>query len=182
MEMTPAHMQVHIEVLFSAGIPPSMTVAEPGVHGATVTGTQGIGVNTPSAAAVAEATVGLASDMHMPKGGMLVVGMLSMILAAGAPIMVLFVGSTFSALGAAPKVHIIMQPEVTKSGIGSLSRLTAGLERRRLGKARTIEPPSLHCRKLTLHRLGLVFWPPKKKDARELLMETARVPSPQHPT
>jgi hypothetical protein len=182
MEITPAHIQVHIEELFSAGIPPSMTVAEPGVQGATVTGTHGIGVKTPRAAAVAEATVGLASDMHMPKGGMFVVGMLSMILAAGAPIMVLFVGRTFSALGAAPKVHIIMQPEVTKSGIGSLSRLTAGLKRGRPGKARTIEPPSLHFRKLMLHRLGLVFWPPKKKDAGELPMKATPVLSPQPPT
>lgn len=117
MEMTPPHMQVHVEELFNAGIPPNITVAAPGAQGATVLGTQGIGVNTPSAAAVAEATVGLASDMHMPNGGMLATGLLSMILAAGAPILVLLVGRTLRALGATPKVHIIMQPEVTKSGI-----------------------------------------------------------------
>ena len=50
-------------------------VGAPGTHGATVIGTHGIGVNTPSAAAVAAATSGLAGLMHMPKGGMLTIGM-----------------------------------------------------------------------------------------------------------
>jgi hypothetical protein len=75
------HMQVH--VLFRAGMLPIMQVAEPGVQGDVVTGMQGIGVNTPRAAAVAEATVGLAIDMHIPKGGMLVIGTKSMMFAAG---------------------------------------------------------------------------------------------------
>jgi hypothetical protein len=35
---------------------------------------QGIGVKTPSAAAVAAATVGFANDVHMPKGIMLTIG------------------------------------------------------------------------------------------------------------
>ena len=34
-----------------------------------ITGTQGIGVNTPMAAEVADATVGLAIERHMPKVG-----------------------------------------------------------------------------------------------------------------
>ena len=56
IEMTPpqVHMQVH--VLFRAGMPPIVVVAAPGVQGLVVTGMQGIGVNTPRAAAVAEAT------------------------------------------------------------------------------------------------------------------------------
>lgn len=45
-----------------------VTVGEPGIQGAVVTGMQGIGVKTPNAAAVAEATVGFAGDEHMPKG------------------------------------------------------------------------------------------------------------------
>ena len=45
----------------------------PGAQGA-VTGTQGIGVSVPIAAAVADATVGLAVDMHMPNVGMFVSG------------------------------------------------------------------------------------------------------------
>jgi len=68
---------MHLEVLLSAGIPPIRQVAEPGTQGA-VTGMQGMGVKTPSAAAVAAATVGLAMDIHMPKVGMFVMGMKSL--------------------------------------------------------------------------------------------------------
>jgi hypothetical protein len=53
----------------------------PGAHGATITGMQGIGVKTPIAADVAEATVGFAKDLHMPKGMMFTMGAKSMILA-----------------------------------------------------------------------------------------------------
>jgi hypothetical protein len=103
---------MQVEVLLSAGIPPIMQVAEPGTHGA-VTGMHGMGVRTPNAAAVAAATVGLAIDMHMPKGGMFTMGAQSMMVAAGAPAIVLFMGSTFKVEGAMPKVHIIMAPVVT---------------------------------------------------------------------
>jgi len=101
-----------LEVLFRAGWPPIMHVGEPGTHG-VVTGTQGMGVRTPSAAAVADATVGFARDVHMPKVGMFVIGIQSMIVAAGAPAMVLFMGKTLSAEGARPNEHIITAPEVT---------------------------------------------------------------------
>jgi hypothetical protein len=47
------------------------TLADPGVQGAAITGRQGWGVRTFCAVAVAAATCGLESDMHMPKGGML---------------------------------------------------------------------------------------------------------------
>jgi hypothetical protein len=76
---------MHFEVMFNAGAFPTMTVGEPGTHGAVVLGMHGMGVKTPIAAAVAEATVGLASDMHIPKGGMLAMGLLSMMVAAGVP-------------------------------------------------------------------------------------------------
>jgi len=108
----PPQAQVHIEVLLRAGMPPIITVAEPGVQGA-VTGMHGMGVSTPSAAAVAAATVGLAMDMHIPNGGIFTMGAQSMIVAAGAPAIVLFIGSTFSVEGAMPNVHIIMAPVVT---------------------------------------------------------------------
>lgn len=117
IEMTPPQVHMQVQVLFSAGMPPSMVVAAPGVQGEVVTGMQGIGVKTPSAAAVAAATVGLAIDMHMPKGGMLVIGIKSMILAAGAVALTLLTGNTFSAEGANPKVHIMTAPEVTCVGI-----------------------------------------------------------------
>ena len=69
---------------------------------------QGIGVSTPKAAAVAAATVGLARDMHIAKGGMLVMGCISWMVAVGGPDAKVFLtGNTTSALGAAPKLHII---------------------------------------------------------------------------
>src|SRR5437868_3727793 len=114
--ITPPQAHVQMEVLLRAGIPPISTVGEPGVQGA-VTGMQGMGVNTPSAAAVAAATVGLAIDMHIPKGGMLTMGAQSMIVAAGAPAIVRLTGSTFKVEGAMPNGHIIMAPVVTSCGI-----------------------------------------------------------------
>ena len=75
---------MHFEVASSAGKSRTCTRSEPGVQG-VVTGMQGIGVSTPSAAAVAAATIGLASDMHMPNVGMLVIGAKSMMFAAGGP-------------------------------------------------------------------------------------------------
>src|SRR5258708_4770181 len=98
---------MQVQVLLSAGMPPIMVVAAPGVHGDAVTGMQGMGVSTPRAAAVAAATVGLAIDMHMPKGGMFVIGTKSMMFAAGVVALTLFTGKTLSAEGAIPKVHIM---------------------------------------------------------------------------
>lgn len=118
MVMTPPQVHMQVEVLFKAGMPPIMQVAEPGVHGEVVTGTHGIGVSTPRAAAVAEATAGLAIDIHMPKVGMLVIGMKSIMFAAGAVALVLFTGRTLRADGATPKEHIITAPEVTCEGMG----------------------------------------------------------------
>jgi hypothetical protein len=59
---------MHLLVLFKAGKLAIITVDEPGAQGAGVTGVQGIGVNTPRAAAVAAATAGFAGDLHIPKG------------------------------------------------------------------------------------------------------------------
>ena len=53
----------------------------PGAQGATITGMQGMGVRTPIAAEVAEATMGLLSDWHMPKGRILTSGAKSMMVA-----------------------------------------------------------------------------------------------------
>ena len=90
---------------------PIMTVGDPGAHGAAVTGTQGMGVSTPSAAAVAAATVGFEGELHIPNGGIFAIGMLSMIVAAeGPPAMVAFAGSTTRLLGATPKLHCIIAP------------------------------------------------------------------------
>jgi hypothetical protein len=58
--ITPPQLHISFDVLFSAGIFPIMTVGAPTAHGAAVFGMHGIGVSTPSAAAVAAATIGLA--------------------------------------------------------------------------------------------------------------------------
>jgi hypothetical protein len=105
---------MRLEVLSSVGKLPNTTVGAPGAQGAGVFGKQGTGVNTPSAAAVAEATIGFKIDMHMPKGMMLTKGTWSMIFASGwCCVNVLFSGSTTSELGATPKLHCIMAPMQT---------------------------------------------------------------------
>src|SRR6516225_8776344 len=92
----------------------SMKVGVPGAQGPGKTGTQGMGVSTPSAAAVAAATVGLAGLLHMPNGGMFTIGMLSMMLAAAMLLVIIwFLGSTLNVLGAAPKVQASIAPVQT---------------------------------------------------------------------
>src|SRR5260370_39060206 len=81
--ITPAHMHISWLTLFKAGTFAIKTVGEPGVHGATVTGMQGIGVKTPGAASVAEATSGLAISMHIPNDIRLTKGSATMIFAPG---------------------------------------------------------------------------------------------------
>jgi hypothetical protein len=111
--ITPAQLHISLEVLFSAGMPPMSTVGDPGAHGAAVTGTHGIGVSTPSAAAVAAATVGFAMELHMPNGMMFAMGLLSMMVAAGVPLSTLLAGSTTSEDGATPKLHCNNAPMQT---------------------------------------------------------------------
>jgi len=74
---------MHLLSLVSMDFPPAVMVGAPGTHGAVVAGTQGMGVSTPKAEEVAAATVGLASDLHTPKEGMLLMGAKSMVVAAG---------------------------------------------------------------------------------------------------
>ncbi len=77
----------------------------PGCHG-VVTGTQGIGVKMPNAAAVAAATVGLDKLIHIPNGAMFTSGAKSVIVAAGLPsIITRDVGSGAKVEGAIPKLH-----------------------------------------------------------------------------
>ena len=118
MEMTPAHMHMHLLVLLRAGMLSRMTVGEPGTQGAGVLGMQGMGVRTPHAAAVAAATVGLARLVHMPKGSMLTIGAWSMMLAAGwLPAIVRWIGRTISVDGAMPKVQAKVAVLTVSSGM-----------------------------------------------------------------
>jgi hypothetical protein len=82
--MTPVQVHMQVETFVNAGTPLITDVAEPGVHGEAVAGRQGWGVRTPSAAAVAAATCGLAGLIHIPKVGMFVPGAKSMMVQAGA--------------------------------------------------------------------------------------------------
>lgn len=116
--MFPAHMHINLQLLFNAGIFPTNTLGEPGNQGAGVTGTQGMGVNTPKAAAVAAATAGLASDVHIPKGGMFRMGLLSMMLAMGKLVMrTRFTGNTTNGAGVMPNTHFNIAPAHTANAI-----------------------------------------------------------------
>lgn len=105
---------MHIELLFKAGIEPMRTVGDPGAQGALVTGTHGAGVKTPLAAVVAAMTAGLVGALHIPKGGIFLIGTKSMIVAAGFIIVLTrFSGVTTSVAGAAPKLHFIVPAKHT---------------------------------------------------------------------
>ncbi len=70
-----------------------------------------MGVRTPRAAAVADATTGLAIDRHIPKGTMFTIGLLSRMLPAGGPwAMTRLMGNTFNGDGVSPMLHLSMEP------------------------------------------------------------------------
>ena len=75
------------------------TVEESEAHGAVVTGIQGMGVKTPEAAAVADATDGFAIELHIAKGIIFTIGTLSMMLAMGVVVLTLFFGRIIKELG-----------------------------------------------------------------------------------
>src|SRR5262245_12173918 len=112
-EIMPPNAHVSLQLESSAGMLPINTVGTPGAHGPAGTGVQGIGVNTPSAAAVAAATAGFAKLEHMPNGITLRNGTLSAMLAAGAPANTRLTGNTTSEPGAIPMVHIVVAPALT---------------------------------------------------------------------
>ena len=83
METVPAQVHMHVAEFERSVRPWRVTVGAPGVHGEPVIGTQGMGVSTPNAAAVAAATVGLDGDWQSPKEGMCTMGITSKMVAAG---------------------------------------------------------------------------------------------------
>src|SRR3954468_20627869 len=115
MVMTPPNEQTQVDPDTSAGLPPIMVRGAAGIQVPAIAGTHGIGVSTPSAAAVAAATVGLAMEEHMPNGGMLTIGAMSAIAAAGRPSMVTrLIGRMLRVVGANPNEHCSMAPVVTE--------------------------------------------------------------------
>jgi len=112
--ITPPQAQKHCELSVRAGWLAIRQVGDPGTQGPVVTGTHGIGVSTPNAAAVAEATVGLASEVHMANGGMLAIGAKSMIVAAGMlDESTVWFEVTSRLLGAVPNEQVIGAPKTT---------------------------------------------------------------------
>lgn len=109
-EICPPQLHIHLQLSNNTGKLEIFT-CPPGAHGAAITGIQGMGVSTPIAADVAEATVGLASDWHMPKGAILTIGLLSMILPIAMFINLGRVGSIIDKVdGANPNVHCKSAP------------------------------------------------------------------------
>ena len=103
-------MHMHLEDLVITGAPPTRT-RDVEIHGAGVTGTHGMGVRTPRAAAVADATTGFAIERHKPNGTMLTIGLLSMMLPTGGPWpRTRLTGSTLSGEGVRPMLHFSMLP------------------------------------------------------------------------
>jgi len=82
-----------------------LTLALPVAQGAGVTGTQGIGVRTPCAAAVAEATTGFKIDVQFPNGIIFSIGTLSIMFAHGDFESTPCIGNTESDDGALPNEH-----------------------------------------------------------------------------
>lgn len=114
----PPQAQLHRAPEQTAGVPPIRVVAVGGSHGPTGTGTHGIGVSTPKAAAVAAATVGLDRLVHIPKGGILSSGTMSSIVAAGLPSMsTRRSGRTLSGDGDMPNEHSIWAVETYGGGM-----------------------------------------------------------------
>lgn len=118
MVIAPPQAHMHWEPIVSAGVPATTVRSAPGTHVPTTAGTHGMGVNTPSAAVVAAATMGLARLIHIPNGGTFSIGTVSVVTAAGLPsISTRGMGSAFNVDGAAPKVHWMRAPWVAFSGI-----------------------------------------------------------------
>ena len=113
-EICPAHMHMLRHWLVRAGMPSTILSGLPGIHGVVTTGTQGAGVNTPKAAAVAEMTAGLEGDEHMPKEPMQVMGAKSLMFSSGLfDNIVILPGLAINGQGLVPKVHWIIADEVT---------------------------------------------------------------------
>ena len=127
MAITPPQAQLHVDPAVKAGLPPTIVRTAPGFQG-VVTGTQGIGVNTPRAALVAAATVGFDKLLHMAKGAMFTMGAKSIMVAAGLPSTITRdVGNGLRVDGAKPKLHCSMAPRVAFWGIRSPLGIADGL-------------------------------------------------------
>ena len=70
-----------------------------------------MGVRTPNAAAVADATTGFAIERHRPNGTMFTIGLLSRMFPAGGPCAITrLMGNTFNGEGVNPMLHLSIEP------------------------------------------------------------------------
>ena len=120
--MTPPQLHMHFDASVAAGMPMTVCVVEPGAQGAAVTGIQGCGVNTPAAAAVADATCGFARLLHIPNGGMFVKGAIWSIVRTGWFTLLAVPGLAMSVAGAVPKLHWQVVPVVRTFGMAEFRK------------------------------------------------------------
>jgi hypothetical protein len=128
----PPQAQRHLLSTVARGISSAVSKIDGGAHGAGMSGTQGIGVRTPKAAAVAVMTSGLAGLLHMPNGGIFMIGTIwTIVAAANASLTTGAAGnsSAMNTLGVNPKLQVSAQPVVNSSGIEGSFALRYG-ERR----------------------------------------------------
>ena len=85
MDIDPAKEHMSLQSLVRHGLPPHVTINCEGIHVPAGVGVHGCGVSTPNAAAVAAATAGFASEVHIPKGCIFTIGAVSAIVATGLP-------------------------------------------------------------------------------------------------
>jgi hypothetical protein len=137
----PAQAHWQVDPAVNTDTPAATTLVEPGCHGPVGTGTQGIGVRTPIAAAVAALTAGFAGEMHTPNVGRFAMGIVSMIFATSCPPAVTKgpVGITVSGAGAAPIVHDSKAELTTSGGIALHSPAASSVGASDLPLARTPE-------------------------------------------
>jgi len=107
MVITPPYAHIHWQSFVRHGLPwITLDALDPGIQ-EVVTGTQGWGVSTPNAAAVAADTAGFAMFVHIANGVMFAMGCASIIVATGLPSISTFCWLvTFSVDGAVPNGHI----------------------------------------------------------------------------
>ena len=94
-------------------MPAKKAELDPGDQGPAGTGVQGMGTNTPNAAAVAAATAGFARLIHTPKGGMFRNGIISTIFPICVGPLTTGGGIKLSVDGAAPMAHMATAPVAT---------------------------------------------------------------------
>lgn len=117
MLIVPPKEHMHVLSSLSAGRPPSRIVLVPGAQGAATIGVHACGVRTPEAAAVAEATAGLAIELHMPKPLIFLYGTQSMMEATHCSMEIMAQGGTNKVQGTVPKEQTNCAPPVTRNPI-----------------------------------------------------------------